>query len=228
LKPYWIILPLLLASAAPAVMAPNWLEKVTTATNGAYVMGNPQAKVRLVEYVSYSCSHCAEFVAESKTALKRDYVARGLVAVEFRNAVRDQFDFAAALLARCDGPAKFFGHTEALLAAQPQWLGRAQGFLNANGARVATMNPVEGLKLTVRGVGMDKIMAKRGMTPARINVCLASKPAQAAVLGMTKEAFETRGITGTPTFLVNGTQLTNAGHWPVVEGSIKAALAVAQ
>ena len=35
-------------------------------------------------------------------------------------------------------------------------------------------------------------------------------------------------IKGTPTFLVNGTQLTNAGHWPVVEGSIKAAMAVAQ
>ena len=150
------------------------------------------------------------------------------MSVEFRNAVRDEFDFAAALLARCDGPAKFHGHTEALLAAQPQWLGKAQAFLDANGARIAKMNPVEGLKLTVRGVGMDKIMTARGMTPARINACLASKSAQTAVLGMTKEAFEVRQIGGTPAFIVNGTQLTNAGHWPVVEGSIKAALAVAK
>jgi protein-disulfide isomerase len=220
--------PLFLASAAPAEMARDWAATVTTDANGAYVMGNPRAKVRLVEYISYSCSHCAEFVAESKLPLKRDYVARGLVAVEFRNAVRDQFDFAAAMLARCDGPAKFFGHTEALLAAQPQWLGRAQGFLNTHGARVAKMTPDEGLKLTARGVGLDKIMAKRGMAPARINACLTNKAAQDKIAGMTNEAFGSRKITGTPTFLVNGTQLTNAGHWPVVEGSIKAALAVAQ
>jgi protein-disulfide isomerase len=228
LRRFWIIVPLLISAAASAAYLPNWVAKITVAPNGAYVMGKTNAPVRLVEYISYSCSHCAEFVGEAKASLKQDYVARGLVQVELRNAVRDQFDFAAALLARCDGPAKFFGHTEALLAAQPQWLGRAQAFLDKDGARVAKLPPIEGLKLTVRGVGLDKIMIARGMAPARINACLASKPAQAAVLGMTREAFETRKITGTPTILVNGTQLVGAGKWPIVEASLKAAISAAQ
>jgi protein-disulfide isomerase len=218
-----LILAPLLLGATPAKPV-NWTSMVTQMPSGAFVLGNPRAKVRLVEYISYSCSHCAEFVGESKVPLKRDYVAKGLVAVELRNAVRDQFDLAAALLARCSGGARFFGHTEALLASQSVWLGKAPAFYEKNGARLAKLPPSEGLKLTARGVGLDTVMKARGLSQAQIDACLINKPAQMFVLGMTKEAFETRKITGTPAFLVNETQLQGAGHWAIVEPAIKAAL----
>jgi protein-disulfide isomerase len=214
----------LLLLGATAAKPVNWATTVTQMPSGAFVMGNPHAKVRLVEYISYSCSHCAAFVGESKVPLKRDYVATGLVAVELRNAVRDQFDLAAALLARCSGGLRFFGHTEALLASQPVWLGKASAFYAAKGAQLAKLAPSEGLKLTARGVGLDAVMKARGLTLAQMDACLTSKPAQTFVLGMTKEAFETRKITGTPAFLVNDTQLQGAGHWAIIEPAIKAAL----
>lgn len=216
--------PLLLAPALLLIAAatPNWSATVTQAGSGAFVLGNPKAKVRLVEYLSYTCSHCAHFVGEASVPLKKSYVAKGQVSVELRNAVRDQFDFAAALLARCGGGAKVFGNTEAIMAKQDVWLGKASGFVEANSDKMRTMPINAQLKLITRGVGLDSIMKMRGYTPAQLDACLTSKADQDAIAGMTNEAWSIRKITGTPAFLVNGTALT-AGNWAAVEPAIKAA-----
>jgi protein-disulfide isomerase len=213
-----------LIGAAPA--ATNWVGTVMQAPNGAYVMGNPKAKVRLVEYLSYTCSHCAHFAEESKLPLRRDYIAKGTVAVEFRNAVRDQFDMTAALLARCGGAARFFGNSDAILAAQSTWLGKAQSFIDANGARLQKLPPNEGLKAVARGVGLDAVMKSRGFTPAQMDACLVNKPNQDRIVAMTNEAWAISKINGTPSFKVNGVALAGAGQWDVVEPAIKTALAV--
>jgi protein-disulfide isomerase len=212
-----------LVGAAPAKPV-NWTATVTQGPNGAFIMGNPKAKVRLVEYVSYTCSHCAHFVGESKVPLKRDYVAKGLVSVELRNAVLNQYDLAAALAARCGGSARFFGNTETLFATQMTWLGKASVFGQSQGERVSKLPPAEGLKAIVRGVGIDAIMKARGVTAAQLDACIVSKPSQNAVLAMSKEAIEVRKIQGTPSFLVNGTLLEVGGTWANVEPALKAAL----
>jgi protein-disulfide isomerase len=220
-----LILPIsfiALIGAAPA--APNWVGTVMQAPNGAYVMGNPKAKVRLIEYLSYTCSHCAHFAEESKMPLRRDYVAKGLVAVEFRNAVRDQFDMTAALLARCGGAARFFGNSDAILASQATWLAKAQSFIDTNGARLQKLAPNEGLKVVARGVGLDAVMKARGFTPAQMDACLLNKPNQDRIVAMTNEAWTVAKINGTPSFKVNGVPLNGAGHWDVVEPAIKIAL----
>lgn len=222
MKRFLLALPLLLLTGA----APNWATTVTTAPNGAYVMGNPKAKVRLVEYLSFTCSHCAHFVGEASAPLKSGYIAKGNVALEMRNAVRDQFDMTASLLARCGGAARAFGNSEAIFAAQPQWMGRIETWAKANGERVSKLPVTAQLQAIASGVGLNAVMAKRGFTPAQLNACLASKPAQQAVVGMTKEAWQVRKINGTPAFLVNGVALDGPGHWDFVEPSIKAALAL--
>jgi protein-disulfide isomerase len=211
-----------LIGAAPA--APNWAATVMQGPNGAYVMGNPKAKVRLVEYISYTCSHCAHFTGEAKVPLKRDYVAKGLVALEFRNAVRDQFDLAAALLARCGGAGRFFGNSETLLATQEVWLGKAPAFVAANGPRLAKLPSSEGLKQVAQGVGLNAVMKTRGFTPVQLNACLTSKASQDRILALTNEAWTVAKISGTPSFTVNGTPLTGPGNWAIVEPAIKAAL----
>jgi protein-disulfide isomerase len=209
MKIFLALLPLALVGAAPA--APNWVGTVAQGPSGAYVMGNPAAKVRLVEYVSYTCSHCAHYVGEASVPMKRDYIAKGLIAVEVRNAVRDQFDMTAALAARCGGAAKFFGNTELLFATQNEWLGKAQAFVTANGPKLGKMAPEAGFKAILRGLGLDKILAKRGVSVAQLDVCLANKPNQQKILAMTNKAWNVDKIGGTPAFYVNDTQLSNAG-----------------
>lgn len=215
----------LLALLAIGAAKPDWTLAVRAQPNGAFMMGNPQAKVKFIEYISYTCGHCAHFVASAAGPLKRDYVARGTVSVEFRNAVRDQFDMTAALLARCGGPRRFFGNSEAILAMQGEWLGRAQAFVEAEGARLKSLPPNEGLKLVARGVGLDRIMIARGFTPAQIAQCLASKADQAAIAAMTNEAWNVRKIGGTPAFLIDGQQVKTGSDWVLVEPYLKSALA---
>jgi protein-disulfide isomerase len=212
------VLALLTLGAAP----PNWTRTVTTGANNAFVMGNPKAKVRVVEYLSYSCSHCAHFNAEATPVLKADYIAKGMVALELRNAVRDRYDMTASLLARCGGAARFFGNSDALFAAQDALMAKASVYESTSDAPAAT--PVnEALKGVARGAGLVELMAKRGYTSAQLDACLIDKRNQDAVLAMTREAWETRKIPGTPTILVNG-EATAAGTWELVEPRIRSAL----
>ena len=220
---FLIAIATLSIGAAPP--SPNWTSKVNLAPNGAFVMGNPAAKAKLVEYLSYTCSHCAEFTADAAVPLKRDYVAKGLVSVEFRNAVRDRLDFTAALLARCGGPRQFFAISDQLMASQSVWLGKAQAFSEANGERLEKMPINEGLKLIARGLGFDAIMKARGISPADMDACLTNKAAQDKIAGMTNEAWGSRKIQGTPSFLINDTLVSAPGKWAMIEPELKTALA---
>ena len=213
------------AMLAVSASAPNWTAVVKIAPNGAFVMGNPAAKAKLVEYLSYTCSHCAEFSGEASQPIRRDYVAKGLVSVEIRNAVRDRLDFTAALLARCGGPSKFFGNSEALMAAQSVWLGKAQAFGEANGEKLQKLPINEGLKLIARGLGLDAIMKTRGITAPQMDACLIDKATQDKIAAMTNEAWSLRKIKGTPSFLINGNEVGAPGKWVLIEPELKTALA---
>ena len=201
----------------------DWTKTVTRGANGAYVLGNPKAKVRLVEYLSYSCNHCADYAVESSIPLKTRYVAKGTVAVELRNAVRDRYDFAAAVLARCGGPTRFAAQSEALFAGQEAMMAKAQAFETANPLPDdAPLNTILGG--IAQGSGMSALMTSKGLSPAAINACMMDKATQNMVLAMTKEAWEVRKIKFTPTFLVNGRDM-GPNSWATLEPKLRAAIA---
>lgn len=208
--------------AQPA--AKNWAQTVTTTPMGTYVVGNPAAKAKLVEYLSYTCQHCAHFVGEASVPLKRDYVAKGQTSIEVRHALRDPLDLAAALLARCDGPTRFTGHSEAIFAAQNAWMTKGAEFGKANAARLKGLPQEQALAELARGSGLTAIVQGRGMAPAKANACLASKPATTQLVAMTDEAWGKRKITGTPAFLINGTLAQQTADWAGLKPQLDAAL----
>ncbi len=218
-----IILIVLAAFVCVGAAPVDWTKTVTRTATGAYALGNPKAKVRLVEYLSYSCSHCAEFTAQAAVPLKSNYIAKGTVVIEFRNAVRDRYDFAAALLARCGGAGKFFAQNEALFAAQGTLLTKAQAFEASNVLpENAPINDV--LTGMAQGSGMTAFMATRGVNASTANACLTNKAEQDVVLAMTKEAWEVRKLQGTPSFLINGKNI-GPSRWADVEPKLRAAIA---
>ena len=77
-------------ATAPAGKA--WSDVVEVTTDGGYRMGNPDAPIKLVEYGSLSCPHCAHLAEESFNPLVNDFVRSGRVSFEYRS-------FAAALAA---------------------------------------------------------------------------------------------------------------------------------
>ena len=99
----------------------DWSLVVTATPAGGFAMGNPNARVKLVEYGSMTCPHCAHFDENSVPSLIDDYVKSGKVSWEFRNYVRDTIDVSAALIARCGGAKRFFPLTRALFKDQPSW-----------------------------------------------------------------------------------------------------------
>lgn len=210
----------LFPSGAQAAPSKDWSRTVTLTKEGAHVIGNPAAKTQLVEYVSYTCPHCAHYVAESTAPLKAGWVAKGLVAVEVRNLVRDKYDLIAALLARCGGPAAFPGHHEAIFAAQQTWFGKAIALENNPPDYPATMGQSARMADIANRIGLLALVAGRGVTPARSRACLADQKAVDAVLAMTNRA-SADDVRSTPSFLLNDT-LTDAHDWGRLRGLLPA------
>lgn len=207
----------LLTAAAPVR---DWSAHVAKLPTGAFVIGNPAAKVKLVEYASYTCPHCAAFVAEAEPVLLHRMVRSGSTSWEVRNLIRDRIDLAAAMLAHCAGPAGFAAMNTAIFAQQPQWLDRAMDFQQTNGARLQ-MYPVLGqLRAYADGVGLTAIGRAHGLSAARIDACYADQAELDRITAMTAAVPE--GVAGTPAFIVNGKLVTGA-NWATVQPILVAA-----
>ncbi|MCM8729684.1 thioredoxin domain-containing protein [Hephaestia sp. GCM10023244] len=210
---------LLAGAAAPAPQARDWTRTVTQTASGSFVMGNPGARVKVIEYLSYTCPHCAAFTHESAPVLRGQMIKSGKVSLELRNAVREKLDLAAAALARCAGKQDFFGATDALLASQHDWYPRGAQFIETNGRRLGLYPESAQLRAYADGAGLTALMKARGLRDAAIDGCF-SPAALAPVLGMTSEAWGK--ISGTPTFFVNGKIVPNA-HWHELQPVLTAA-----
>lgn len=215
----------LLVGAAPTTSAAtSWSAHITTSAIGAHIIGNPAAKVRLVEYYSYTCPHCAHFASESAAALKAQYVDKGLVVVEYRNMVRDPVDMTAALLVHCGDPKTFLGNHQAIFATQSTWLGKltkltpAQqktwyvGDLGQRAARIAA------------DAGLDTLMKSRGYTATQITACLNDSVALSELTAMTNVGTNADHITATPSFMINGQLLDTVHAWAPLKTRLDAAI----
>lgn len=213
-----------LPAALAAQKAVDWTAHVVATPAGAFVMGNPNAKAKLVEYISYTCNHCAHFTGESAKPLKSGYVAKGTTSVEFRHAVRDRLDFTASLLARCGGAKGFFRDSEAILAAQPTWMAAGASFEAAQGGKIGDGTVTGGVKALAAGSGLKALMMSRGYTEARLDACLGDPGQQKLVAAMTGQAWEVEQIPGTPSFAINGRRVEGPPTWAALEPELRAAI----
>ena len=207
-----------IAQTAPAT---DWNRVVTQVPGGAFLLGNPKAKTRLVEYFSYTCSHCAQFMVDGMGPLRTGWIRRGLIAIEFRNAVRDPYDLTAALLARCGGKARFVTNHEAIFSNYNAWMPKLQAYEEARD-RSAQVDQIAMLQDIAEKTGLGALLAKRGLTPAAQKTCLADKAQMQTVLSMTNDAWQTRKISGTPFFLVNDKPQPTSHDWASLKPALPA------
>lgn len=211
---------MLAASPAPdAAAAPRpWTAVTTPVATGSYLIGNPKARVRLVEILSYTCPHCAHFAAEAEPTIKT-MVRSGTLAVEVRNQLHDKIDLAATMLARCSGPAAFPAVHAAFLSQQRAWIDRAVEWDGANAARVSTYPQLAQLRALADGAGLTGIARTAGVSPAAIDACFADENALNAAL---KVSQSTEVAAGTPAFVVNG-KLIQTVTWAQLQPMLRAA-----
>jgi protein-disulfide isomerase len=209
------------AVGAKATPSRDWSRTVAATPEGGFKMGDPNAKVALVEYGSLACPHCRHFEETGYKPLVQQYVRTGRVSYEFRNFLLNAPDVSASLLAHCAGPAKFFPMSEVVYATQPQWIDKVVKIDDAQKAEIENMSDAQRVARLGEIAGFPQIAARFGVTPARARQCLSDPKGLERLLNITKAA-EGAGINHTPTFLING-KVTDAATWEQLEPQLKAA-----
>ncbi len=213
---------LTLLAATPAKPA-LWSSTVTTSSIGAHVAGNPAAKVRLVEYFSYTCHICADFAKLGSAPLKTQYIDRGLILFEYRNLVRDPVDMTAALLARCGGPAAFARNHQAIFAAFPTWIAKVTKATDAQKTSWFEGTTGQRARKIAADTGLAALMRGRGYSQAQLDAALDSEIAQAELTGMTNIGRGADRVQGTPSFFINGRN-AEVTAWPALKSKLDQAI----
>lgn len=153
------------------------------------IAGNPDAKVEIIEYASFTCPHCASFHQTTFKQLKSEYIDTGKIRFVYREVFFDRFGLWASLVARCGGEEKFFGIADLIYADQSQWT-RA-------GDPAAI---VEELRKIGRLAGLDN---------EAIEACLQDGDRAQAMVAWYQKNAEADDIDSTPSFIINGKKHSN-------------------
>jgi protein-disulfide isomerase len=212
-------------AAAPSAPGDTDWRQVTAATpEGGFRLGNPDARVKLVEYASLTCPHCREFHEAGMTTIRDKYIASGNVSYEFRNFVLNGPDYAASMLARCMGPEAFFGLLGAFFTDQVAWTEAFTKLTPADNQRLSALPEDQQIKALAELGQLDAYVRARGIPRAKFDQCLADKAALDQLAKLRTQATEEYKLTGTPGFIINGKTQEGVYSWADLEPKLKAAL----
>ncbi|MNT17630.1 Disulfide bond formation protein D precursor [compost metagenome] len=176
------VAPAAFASDTPSASAASTAAAVPAVTAADRVLGRADAPVTVIEYASFTCTHCAHWTNDVLPDFKARYIDTGKVKLVFRDLPTQPTQVAAtaAAIGRCAAPGKFFDVAHYLMA------GQAAAFASGD-ARDWYMGAI----------------AASGRTQPQIEACLTD-PATGQALQHDIEAAVAAGVNGTPTFFVNG------------------------
>jgi len=191
------------------------------------MMGNPNAKVKLVEIGSLSCPHCKAFEDEGAPLLVDKYVKPGEVSWEFRPyVIHGPIDMAANIIVRCAGVKTFFPLVQALYKDQTAWMAKVETAPQDKVAQIQNLPTNQAFVAMANLLGLQDWAAERGVPQAKSNQCLSDQKMINQEVQLTSDvsnqypAFE-----GTPSFIVNGTMLPKeTTTWDRLEPALKKAL----
>jgi protein-disulfide isomerase len=166
-------------------------------------MGNPNAKVTVIEYASVACPACARFNNDVFVRFRAADIDTGKVRWILREALTGDTALAAAgfLTAHCAGPAKYFAVVDQIFHAQARMYASGQ--------------PQPILLGIARGAGLSD---------AQFEACLSDQKALAGLDARWREDMRREGIRRTPTFVIDG----EVHEGPMSLGELDAAVAHAQ
>lgn len=199
----------------------QWADMVSKTPEGGYLMGNPDAPIKLVEYGALSCSHCAEFASEAFEPLRDEYIASGRVSYELRFYMLNALDVPSSILATC-------GSTEAVIPLAEQfWSWQTTMFdnLQANQAQLqaaGALPPEQRFQAIAEAAGMTDFYASRGIAKDQAASCLADVAKATAFAEQTDKALNEKNVTGTPTFLINNSSIGTA-NWESLQAELQKA-----
>jgi len=151
-------------------------------------VGEKNAKITIIAYESLTCGHCADFHENVYPSLKKDFIEKGLVRIEFRHFPLDIAAFNASKIGQCnnDGNADVLN---ILFSGQKKW------------ARGKT--PEEATKY------LKEFLEDEGVT-LDFEKCLVDKTIEDYVLNDRIEGVKKFKVNATPTIIINDKKFEKA------------------
>ena len=177
---------------------PGQPTKVTVSAGGNTILGNANASVTIVEFSDFECPYCGKFFTETLPLITKNYIDTGKVKLAYRDFPLSFHPDAekAAEAAECAGEQNKF------------WEMHDKLFENQNALSV------DNLKQYAKDIGLDS---------ATFNSCLDSgKTAPEVQKDLTDG--QSYGVSGTPTFFINGVEVVGAQPYSAFDQAIKQAL----
>ena len=194
----------------------NW-NTVIAEVNGAHRIGNPEAKVKLVEYVSYTCPHCAEFTREADDRLKLAYIMPGNLNLEVRHLIRDPVDLTAVMLVNCGPSSKFAQNHANFMLQQSRWIAPMASVTPAQRQRWTTGDGATRRRAIANDFGFYRMMEARGYNRPELDRCLSDEAAATRFAEQSQKDWDRPGIDATPSFSINGVVLPGTHTWDALQ-----------
>ncbi|GEM_PF-87027 len=146
------------------------------------VEGSMDAPVTLIEYASPTCPHCASFHSNVYPQLKTEYIDTGKIKFIVRPFLRNELDAAVFMLAEAAGPDRYEEVLSTYFSTQNTWM-------------------------TAPGTQILAIAQQLGFTQESFNAALTNQELLQGMEALRTQAMDDFGVTGTPSFYVNGTKI---------------------
>jgi protein-disulfide isomerase len=212
--------------AAKAPEGKQWVDVVSkTAANG-YLIGNPDAPIKLIEYASVTCGACRAFEEQAFEELLEKYVGTGKVSFELRNFLLNPYDVPISILTRCAGPESYLALTQQFYQNQSSFLEAAQNIDPAKMQAAMQLPDNQRFVALAQEMGAIEFFKARGISEDQAKMCL-SKPENAQELvALTEKGSKDDKVEGTPSFVLNGAPFgleAGSSGWKQVERRLQEA-----
>jgi len=192
----------------------SWTDITTVSDENGYIIGNPDAPVKLIEYASHTCGACANFSQAAKPEIK-DYVETGTVSFEQREVFLNTFDVIIATLVQC-------GPKERMQPLSDEVWSNLGDVMQGIQNNPQAIEAAGGLPLDQRfaaiaeTAGMIDFFAARGLSADQARECLTDAESIETMVRSADEVSQEEGVNSTPTFVLNGDML-DVRQWSGLE-----------
>ena len=143
-------------------------------------IGSKDAPIRVAEYYSMTCGHCADFHNNTFPKVKAKLIDEGIVRFEMRPFPLDGLALRAHALVRAVPETKFFPLVKMLLAKQPVWV-----------------------RATDTVAELQKMARLAGVSEDEFNGIMRNRPLLEGIVDLRQKGMDDWKISSTPSFVVN-------------------------
>ena len=148
-------------------------------------LGKPDAPIKMIEFASLTCGHCARFHNEVMPTIKEKYINNGKIFFTYKDFPLDKFALKASIISRCSGNKNYFSFLDVFYKKQSSW--------------TRSQDPFKSL-LKIAKIG--------GLKDEEIKVCVGNKSIEDGLLKDRLQSSKRYDITATPTIYLNGKKYT--------------------